>query len=136
MNACAVSVGQDLKLDVTRSLDQLLQIDAVIAKRIVRLAPCGSKRSRQFVGLMDDAHPLAAATGRGLDEQGIADGRGRSRQFIVTLACLITRDDRHAGCLHGCTRRGLAAHDPHRRGGRADEGETCRAHCVGEVSIF
>ena len=60
-------VGQDLGLDVPRPLDQLLEVHAIVTEGLQRLAP-GERPGWLEVGrLAHHAHPLAAASGRGLE---------------------------------------------------------------------
>jgi len=81
MNGPAVVVGQDLELDVARLLDALLEIDRVIAEGRSRLAPASFEGRLETVVVRDDPHALAAAAGRGLDHDGIAQGPGRGPEF-------------------------------------------------------
>ena len=76
----AVVVGEDLHLDVAAVLDVLLDQDRVVAERREGLALGGGDRLVVVLGSADDAHPLAAAAGRGLDEHregGVLPGRAR-----------------------------------------------------------
>ena len=66
----AVAVGEDLHLDVAAVLDVLLDEHGVVAERRQRLALGGGDRLVEVLGPADDAHALAAATGRCLHEHG------------------------------------------------------------------
>jgi hypothetical protein len=136
MDGVAVVVAKDLELDVVGMLDQLLQVDAVVAKRVDRLAPRRLQRVGQLAGLGHDAHPLAAAARRRLDEHRIADRFSRCAQVGVGLAGLVAGDDGHARRLHRRTRRRLRPHHAHRVPARADEGQPGRSHGVGEIGVL
>ena len=61
MHGIAVRVAEHLHLDMARPLDQLLEIDLVLAERRLRLALGLDDLARQ-VGLgADDAHAAPAA---------------------------------------------------------------------------
>jgi hypothetical protein len=78
----AVTVGQHLDLDVARLLDELLDEDALVAESGARLV---ARRGETLAGLAvvaGDAHALAAAAGRGLDHDRIADPGGDTRRLI------------------------------------------------------
>ena len=68
-----VPVGEHLHLDMARPIDQPLEQHPVVAERCLGLAPAGGERLEEVRGLVDPAHALAAATGRGLDQQREAD---------------------------------------------------------------
>ena len=78
----AVLVGEDLHLDMAGALDQLLEIDLVLAEGGLGLAP----RRRRCRGasarlVADDAHAAAAAAPRRLEHQRVADLRGELRHL-------------------------------------------------------
>src|SRR5262249_14588658 len=65
----AVPVGQELDLDMERVLEVALAEDGVVAERCGRLATRRRERLVELLRCADDAHPAAASTGRGLDEE-------------------------------------------------------------------
>ena len=76
----AATVGEDLRLDVARPLDRALEVDPVVAER--RPAPRRAsaptpRRARPRSRI--DAHALAAAAGRRLEHERIADRARRAR---------------------------------------------------------
>ena len=74
----AVRVGHHLHLDVAPGLDVLLHEHGVVAERRPRLALRRGHRLVHLRGGAHDAHALAAATRRGLDqhrERGVVTGR-------------------------------------------------------------
>ena len=115
-------VGEDLDLDVARTLDPPLDVERAVAERARGLAPRRGNRLVERVDLGDDAHALAAAAGRRLDDDRQADGQRRGADPGVAL---IRRrragHDRHAGPLHPLARAELRAHRRDRLGRRADE---------------
>jgi hypothetical protein len=68
-----VLVAEDLDLDMAGVLDELLDEDAIVAE--ARLGLGAGKRIAllRLLGAVGNAHTLAAAAGRGLDHDGIAD---------------------------------------------------------------
>jgi hypothetical protein len=74
----AVGVGQHLDLDVPAALDVLLHQDGVVTEGGERL-PLGRRDGlAELLGGAHDAHPLAPAAGRGLDEHRIVGGQDRT----------------------------------------------------------
>ena len=82
MNDVAMLVAEHLNFDMARLLDIFLDEHAVVAEARARL---GLRRGEAFLHLfaaIGDAHALAAAAGRSLDHDGIAD-------LIGDLGCLL-----------------------------------------------
>ena len=69
----ALPVGQELDLDMTRTLDVALAVDAVVAECGLGLSLRGVHRVPELGRVADDAHPAAAAARRGLDDEREAD---------------------------------------------------------------
>ncbi len=113
-----------------------LQIDAVIPKGILGLPPGGVEGVGQLFGPVDQAHALAAAPRRGLDQQGEADLLGRGDQVRVILAGLEAGDHGHARRHHGRPGRGLGPHAAHGVRAGADEDQPGVRHGLGEVGVF
>ena len=68
----AVGVGEHLHLDVAAVLDVLLHQHGVVAERR-RASRFGRATASAYVlGRAHDAHALAAAAGRGLDQHGVS----------------------------------------------------------------
>ena len=68
-----VPVGQELDLDVTRTLDVALAVDAVVAEGGLGLSLRGVHRVPELGRVADDAHAAPAASRRGLDDEREAD---------------------------------------------------------------
>src|SRR5690606_31902636 len=79
----AVRVGEDLRLDVPRSLYVPLQEECVVAEARLRLAPRGGERVGEVLGSLDDVHALAAPARGGLDEERIPDVGGGGDEVVV-----------------------------------------------------
>ena len=106
-----------------------------------KAAPASRRAAARSVGrrsrLADRAHALAAAAGRGLDEQRVADSLGRPDERLVRLVRVVVagrdRDAEARGELAGGR---LVAHRPD--GGRwgADPADPGCDHALGEVGVL
>ena len=76
VEAVAVAVGEDLDLDVARPRQVLLDQHVVVGERGLGLALGAGQGVGELRRLLDHAHALAAAAGRGLDQHGEADALG------------------------------------------------------------
>ena len=123
-HAVAVLVEEDLHLDVPRPLEELLDEDRVVAEAGPRFGAGRVEGPRQLLRSADEAHPLAAAAGRGLDDHRVADRR-RDRRRLLRVAAegVGAGEHRHAGGAQRGARGHFVAEQAHRRGGRADEDE-------------
>ena len=76
----AVRVAEHLDLDVARPDDRLLEVDGVVAEGALGLALRALVGGDELGLVVDEAHALAAAAGRGLEHHREADllGRGSS----------------------------------------------------------
>ncbi len=131
----AVGVGENLKLDVPRALDEPLDVERPVAERSQRLAACLRNRGREASFVAHDFHPDAAAAFRRLQQQGKADAAGRVRYRSVVLPARNFARNHRRTCLARQLPRGdLGAHgrDDLRR--RADEGDPVR--CAGSREIM
>ena len=64
VHGVAIIVGHDLKLDVVRVHDQLLDINVGVAERFLRFHPRAVKSLHETHFVMRRAHPATAAAGR------------------------------------------------------------------------
>ena len=103
---------------ISRSTYSVPSPNAAAASRRAAAIASGASPS-----LAHDAHALAAAAGRGLDQHGIARrARARREHAVVGLiARRLARHDRHAGRLHQRARADLRSHALDDVGRRADE---------------
>src|SRR2546425_12445937 len=104
----AVSVREELDLDVPRALEVPLEVDAVVAERRGSLALGGRDGIVELLARADDAHPAPAAASRRLDDQ----------RRLVDLG-----HDRHSGLRRDTLRFELVAARAQCGRGRADPGE-------------
>ena len=128
-----VRVGHDLRLDVPGALDRALGVDPRVAEGGLRLAarerPC-----RLQLGLArHPAHALAAAPGRGLEHERIADpARSCTQLFEGRERRLRARHHGHARLARRRPRRELVAERGDDVGARADEDDSGLLACAGE----
>jgi hypothetical protein len=73
VDTMAMLVGEDLNLDVARTLDELLEIDLSGTKGTLGFAGGGGESSLQILRPMDGAHSFAASAGGGFEHDGITD---------------------------------------------------------------
>ncbi len=121
----ALSVRQELNLDVPGAFDVALAEDRVVAKGRLGLTTGGFERRFELRCLADDPHPAAAASGRRLDHQRIPELFRRA-----------LRDDGNpsaAGHLL-CFQFVTPGAESFRR--RPDEDEPCRFDRFGEVRVL
>ncbi len=120
----AVRVGEDLDLDVARVLDVSLHVHGRVREVLLPLAGGCVERALGVGRPADDLHALAAAAGRRLDDQRVAD-LGSQRDDLRGGGDRVdrTRDDRHAGGAHRRTGSRLRPHQLDRRRGWADPGQ-------------
>ena len=94
------------------------------------------KRRLEVVGVVDEAHALAAAAGGRLQEEREADlGHELGRLGERGLA-MRARHDRHSRVAHRLLRGHLVAHDPDGLGGRTDEREVVVLDREREVGVL
>src|SRR4051794_12874016 len=80
-----VRIGQDLDFDVAWPVDELLDVDARVLESSLGLVFGGLDRTCQGGLIAADAHPLAAAAGGGLDQDGVSDAA--SQRDRLGVAC-------------------------------------------------
>jgi hypothetical protein len=137
MHHIAVSVAEDLDLDVPRGCDIFLDEHPVIAERSLGLPPRRGKRRREIGLDVDLAHALAAAAGASLDQHRKPDLvclAGKHHQ-VLRLA-VIARNNRHIGLFHQRLRRVLQPHGADRLGRRPDEDQPGLFDLLDEIRIF
>ncbi len=81
----AVGVAEDLHLDVAGALDELLEIDLVLAESGLGLALGLRHLARQILCLADRAHAAPAAAPGGLEHQRVADRLGEALHLLHVL---------------------------------------------------
>ena len=87
VDRCAVPVGEHLHFDVAHGVEVALQVEAVVAEAGLRLLRRYPQRSARVDGILNQPDALAAAAGRGFDQQGKANpGREVERVFWADAA--------------------------------------------------
>ena len=137
VDAVAEAVGEDLDLDVARLQHVLLDEDAVVAERALRLALARGERGREVLALVDPAHALAAAAGARLDQHRKADLAGLAReQRRVLIVAVVAGRERDARLGHQRLGRRLRSHRADRRRRRADEDDAVGRALLGEGVVL
>src|SRR5580693_4822921 len=72
-NHLAVAIAENLHLDMARAREVLLDEDAPVAERRLRLAGGRFERGIERAGIVDDAHPAPSATGGSLDQNRVTN---------------------------------------------------------------
>src|SRR4051794_22201177 len=83
MDHVTVLIGEDLNLDVPRLLDVLLQVDAAVLESVLGLLLSLLESGLERDIVASHAHATAAAAGRRLDENRVADTVGQPQGFLV-----------------------------------------------------
>ncbi len=121
----AVTVGENLNLDMARLGNRALQDHGGVAERVLRFRLCAAQRVGKVGGGVHEPHAAPTTARRGLDHHRVADARGFVGQArLALLGTLVAGNARHAGVDHQPLRAGLVAHRQNRLGRRADEDET------------
>ena len=137
MDAAAVRIREHLELDVPRLGQIFFQEHAIVAEARLRLAPCRAERSVERIVTLDDAHPLAPATGPRLDQNRVTDRvRLREQARVLLVGSVITGHDRHSGFGHDRLGLRFRAHRADRRRRRPDEDESGRGNRSREVRVL
>ena len=134
----AVVVGQHLKFDVPRLLQELLHVNLGIAEGGQRLGLRDADGIEQRGVGVHHAHAAAAAAARGLDDDRIADFLGDA-EILIDIGAQRPIGARHAGNarrLHDLDGRDLVAHQADGFGARPDENEAALLHAFGEIGIL
>ena len=137
VNRVAVSVSEDLELDVARVAEVLLDIDSRIAERGLRLVPGLLHQAFELILAVADLHPAPAAAAGGLDDDGIADlGGDPARFFRIADGAIAAGHQRQAELARGALGLDLVAHRADMFGLRADPGDAVRLDDFGELRIL
>ena len=132
----AGGVGQHLYLDVARVVDGLLQVDAGVAERGVRLAHRLLQRGRQAVGFVDPPHAPPTAARDGLDEHRVADLVGCRHQGGHVVGRFGAAQHRQPCLPRRGDGGGLVAGQVEDLGGRADEGDALLAAATSQAGVL
>ena len=138
MDHVAVRVGEHLDLDVPWVLEVALDVDRRVGEIRLPFAPRGLERLRGLLRRANDLHPLAAAAGRRLDQQRVADlgRRARTTSSAESTGSVVPgMIGTPAACI-ACARAGLRAHQLDRGGRRADPDEPGRLDGAREAGVL
>src|ERR1700680_1502869 len=137
MDYLAVLVAQNLKLDMTRMLEELLRVDVRGSKCLLALA------ARRFVGvqklflLVHHAHASPAATRGSLDDQRKTNSLGFFGELLFPFHNAFTARNRgHAQRLHFPARTVFFTHHLDDFGSWANKGDLRGFAHLCEVGVF
>ena len=120
----AVTVRQDLDLQVPGAADEALEVDVVLAEGGVRLAPCREQGGLELALGLDRAHAAPAAAPAGLEYPGESHvSCERERRRRVHRQRVGGRHRGHAGAGGDGARGDLVAEQAQRLRPGADEGD-------------
>ena len=132
-----VAVAEDLDLDVAWLLEVALEIDRVLSEGGARPVGAGAKRLEQLALVSGHLHADPSAAGRRLDQQRIADRRGRClRGDRLAHVPLRARHDRHARSAHHGPRLRFVLDRAHRGRRRPDEDDAVPGAGLGELRLL
>ena len=135
MHGMTVRVGEDLDFDMPRPIDESLEVDAGVLEGGLRLIPGRLERGGQVRLVATDAHPFAAAAGRGLDQDRVADLAGQAQRLgVVGDDSIGARDAGDLGGGGDLLGLRLQAHLADGLMRRPDELEAAGAANLGEVA--
>ena len=133
----AVAIDGDLDLDVAVLVEPLLEVERVVAEGGLRLGAADPKCRLELARGADHAHALAAATGRRLDQDRVADPLGLAQGVkLVAEHPVRARDRRQAVGSQQLARPGLAAEPFEDRGRRPDEGQVVGGDDLREALVL
>jgi hypothetical protein len=133
----ASAVADDLHLDVARAGDVALEQEGVVAEGRERLTAGRRERGLDLLGCSHHAHPLAAAAGRRLDDDGETDlGGPRCELGVVGTGAVEAGDDRDSQGRDRVLGRALVAHEADGRAVGSDEHQARRLARLGEVGVL
>ena len=137
MHGIAMRVAKHLHLDMAGALDQLFEIDLVLAEGGLRLALAFHHLAGKVGFGADGAHAAAAAAPRCLQHHRIADLLGQLLDRVHVVRQRIGGGDHRHADLDGEIARGdLVAEPAHRVGLRPDEGDAGLGAGIGEFRAF
>ena len=137
VDGIAVTITEHLNFDVTGLRHELLNENAIVAEGVCRLILGRLKALARFLIIPRDPHPLAAATGRGLDHHRIADLVRDLDRFIGVLdQAHVAGHGRHIRLLGNLLGGDLVAHGLNRPLGRADKGHAGGFQSLGEFRVL
>src|SRR5229473_7992865 len=133
----AVLIPKHLKLNMPRTFDESFRVNVRRAKCLLRFAPRGFIRGKQFFLLAYDAHPAAAPSCRSLQDQRVADPGGLFRElFFAFHYAVAARNRGESRRSHFPSRAVLRSHHFDHFGGGPDEGDFGGLADLGKIGIL
>ena len=137
MHGIAMRVRQHLDLDMARFLHIFLDEDAAVAEGVFGLVHGRAEDLPELVVGAGDTHALAAAAGRGLDHDRVADpARARHSRLGIRDLARLARHDGHARALREALALDLVAHGGDGGRARPDKDQPRRLHGLDEARIL
>ena len=122
VHSIAMLIGQDLRFDVARVDDRLLDIDFAVTEGAFRFAARRFQRRPELRGRLYQAHALAAPASRGFQHDRIADPCCHLFGLFARLqSARGARYNGNSGTLHRLPRARLRPHRVHCGRRRTDE---------------
>src|SRR5262249_1999209 len=122
MDDVSMAIGHDLKFNVARIYDELLQVHLIVSKCFLRLMTRAVESGFKAWLIVRSAHPPPAAPARRLNHHRVPELFCDFHRFILCLNDSIAAGRyRHAGFARSRTSSVLIAHGLHRTGRRPDE---------------
>src|SRR5450432_3077129 len=137
MDDMTVAVGHDLKLNMARVNDQLLEVNFGVSESLFRLDARALKRLHQTYLVMRGAHSATAPAGNGIDHHRITDLSSDLDRFGLGLTDSVANGrNRHAAFPRTSARGILVTHQAHRRRRRPDELDLAALADLGEMRVL
>jgi hypothetical protein len=137
VDAMAVAIDRDLDFDVAVLVEPLLEVQRIVAEGGLRLGPADPDRALELAGRPGHAHALAAASGRWLDEDRVADPVGLAQSMeVVTEHPVRAGDRRQAVAAEQLAGARLAGESLEDRRRRPDEHDVVRGDDLGEALVL
>jgi hypothetical protein len=137
MHQIAMGVAEDLHLDMAGALDQLFQIDLVLAEGRAGFFLGDGHLAGKVFRRADDAHAATTAAPACLEHDRVADRVGEPGNLLHVVGQRIGgRHHRHAGFDGKVARRHLVAEPAHGIGGGADKDDAGIVAGIDEFRAF
>ena len=133
----AVGVGEDLDFHVMRTVETFFEIEAIVAETIHSLGRSIAECGFEFGFAVHQAHTFAAATGDGLQENGIAHSVREGLRCSRILNWVVCSWDRgNVGAAGKLAAGGFGAKRFHSLGWRPNKNEASVNAGAGQCGVF
>ena len=136
VNGIAEAVHRHLNLDVAVVFEVLLEIQGVVAKAGLGLGAADLERGLELAGRAHETHSLAAAAGRRLDQDRIADPLGLFEGVSLVAQHARTGDRGQAVGGQNAARGLLRGEALQNLGRGTDERQAVGPHDLGEALVL